>query len=288
MTGLRVTILGSGSVGLAVAATFAAAGVGVTVLARGPVVAQLRETGITVSGVAGEHHIEPDGFQVSDAENPDPQDTCCDILIVATKAYQVQAALAGLMQRAGVDFAPKAVLLLQNGWGSAHEVQTILPASVALFSSIMMIGMARKSQTHIHVNVQASPIRIGTLFGCADGAMRQAVERGQSGFLPMVYEEAIEAAILNKFLFNTCLNALGALTQMTFGELVGNAHTLALITSLAQETVQVVQRERNHCLAQSGKDYVEKSLLPLVLPRGAAHRSSMFQDVEAGRKTEIG
>lgn len=59
MTGLRITVLGSGSVGLAVAATYALAGVDVTVLARGAVLAQLRQGGITVTGVAGDHHIAP-------------------------------------------------------------------------------------------------------------------------------------------------------------------------------------------------------------------------------------
>ena len=60
-----------------------------------------------------------------------------------------------------------------------------------------------------------------------------------------------------------------------------------LITGVAEETIKVVKLNRNVGLAASGEDYVENSLLPLVLPRGAAHRSSMLQDVEAGRRTEI-
>jgi 2-dehydropantoate 2-reductase len=117
--------------------------------------------------------------------------------------------------------------------------------------------------------------------------MRAAVERGQSGFLPMVYEDNIEPAILNKFLFNTCLNALGTLTKTTYGELVTNGHTRHLITNIADETIKLVQLERNHKLAKNAVAYVEKSLIPLVIPKGAAHRSSMLQDVEAGRRTEI-
>lgn len=110
----------------------------------------------------------------------------------------------------------------------------------------MMIGIERRTSTHIHVNVQASPIRVGTLFGFAAEGMRLAVQQGQTGFLPMVYDDNIESDILNKFLFNS-----------------------------------------KRCLAASGVDYVENSLLPLVIPRGAAHRPSMLQDVGAGRRTEI-
>jgi 2-dehydropantoate 2-reductase len=72
MTGLRITVLGSGSVGLALAATYARADVDVTVLARGLAVQQLQQSGITVTGVAGDHQIEPRRLKVSDVESPDP------------------------------------------------------------------------------------------------------------------------------------------------------------------------------------------------------------------------
>lgn len=287
MTSLRITVLGSGSVGLAVAATFARAGIDVTVLARGATVQQLRQNGITVTGVTGDHHIKPERLKVSDAESPDLEDINCDFLVVATKAYQARDALSSLMQRMGNTITPRAVLLLQNGWGSANEVHSIIPANVAIFSSIMMIGIEKRAPTHVNINVQASPIRVGTLFASASDDMRALVDRGQAGFLPIVYEDDIAPAILNKFLFNTSLNALGALTKMTYGELVTNTHSRHLIAHMAEETIKVIQAERGLTLAVQGAEYLEKSLTPFVIPKGAAHRSSMFQDVEAGRRTEI-
>ncbi len=287
MTALRMTVLGSGSVGLAVAASYARAGQNVTLLARGSAVPLLRQNGIQVTGVCGDHRIEPQRLKVCDAEHADPEDIACDLLIVATKAYQVRAVLESLMRRAGPADAPSAVLLLQNGWGSADEARAVLPADVAVFSSIMMIGIERRTSTHVNVNVQASPVRVGTVFGAAPGGMKDAVERGQSGFLPITYEDEIEPAILDKFLFNTCLNAIGAITRMTYGELVSNGHTRRLITQVADETIRVIRAERGLALAADGAAYVEKTLTPFVLPRAAAHRSSMLQDVEAGRRTEI-
>ena len=136
------------------------------------------------------------------------------------------------------------------------------------------------------MNVQASPIRVGTLRGELE-LMRDAVERGEAGFLPITYEDPVEPAILNKFLFNTWLNAIGAITRMTYGELVSNEHTRHLIAQLAEETIRVVRAERRFDLAQNGATYLEKTLTPFVMPKGAAHRSLMLQDVEAGRRTEI-
>jgi 2-dehydropantoate 2-reductase len=287
MTALRMSVLGSGSVGLAIAATYAKAGQEVTLLARGASVPELRRNGITVTGVSGDHRIQPQRLKVSDAAKPDPEDIACDILVVATKAYQVRDVLERLIQRAGAAAAPRAVLLLQNGWGSADKARATLPDDTAIFSSVMMIGIERLSLAHVNVNVQASPIRVGTLFAATPDLMREAVDRARGGFLPFVYEDPVEPVILNKFLFNTCLNAVGAVTRMTYGELVSNEHTRHLITQLAEETIQVTRLERQCSLAPDGATYVEKTLIPLVLPKAAAHRSSMLQDVEAGRRTEI-
>jgi 2-dehydropantoate 2-reductase len=287
MTQLRMTVLGSGAVGLAIAATYAHAGLDVTVLARGPTIQRLRQDGITVTGVSGNHRIEPQRLKISDAERPDPEDVSCDFLIVATKAYQVQEVLKNLMASMSTPVVPKAVLLLQNGWGSADEARSILPAGVEIFSSVMMIGLERRTPSQVNVNVQASPIRVGTLFASASDKMKEAVERGKAGFIPIIYEDNIEPAILNKLLFNTCLNAIGAVTRMTYGELMSNQHTRQLISKVADETIRVIQAERKVALAQDGEEYVEKSLTPFVLPKAAAHRSSMLQDVEAGRRTEI-
>jgi len=89
MKPLQLSVLGSGSVGLAAAASFAKAGQSVTLLARGASVPLLREQGITVTGVCDEHRIEPQHLKVSDAQESDAQDIACDVLIVATKAHQV-------------------------------------------------------------------------------------------------------------------------------------------------------------------------------------------------------
>jgi len=288
---LRISVLGSGSVGLAIAASYARAGQRVALLARGSTVPQLRSEGVRVSGVCGEHRIDPQQLKVCDADRPDAEDVACDILIVATKAYQVQEALTNLMQNAPQASmpppTPRAVLLLQNGWGSADEARAVLPPGVPVFSSIMMIGIERRSPAHVNINVQASPIRVGTLYESAPELMWDAVQRGQAGFLPITYEHPVEPAILNKFLFNTCLNAIGAITRMSYGELVSNVHTRHLIKQVAGETIRVVRAERQAEVALDGESYVEQTLTPFVLPKAAAHRSSMLQDVEAGRRTEV-
>lgn len=290
----RLTILGTGSVGLAVAATFSQAGHVVTLLARGDAsIDPLRREGIRVTGVSGDHTIAPTALTVDDARQPSAASLACDVLVVATKAYQVTDALRTLAARwqAAGGPGPRAVLLLQNGWGSADEARATLPPETGLFSSIMMIGSERKAPNAVNINVIAGPVRVGTLFGSEAGDMQALVTStgaAGAGLLPMVYEPAIEPAMINKFLFNSCLNAAGALTGQTYGELVTHPHSRQLIVRLADEAIRVLAAARQYqASAPDGARYMTDVLTPFVIPKAAAHRSSMLQDVAAGRRTEI-
>jgi 2-dehydropantoate 2-reductase len=284
---LRVTVVGGGSVGMAMAATLALAGVDVVMLVRTSSMALLRRDGIGVTGVSGVHAVAPDSITIDDAQCPDVCSLECDVMIMATKAYQVAEVMTSIVSMTRDTPGPRSVLLLQNGWGSADEARAIMPADVGIFSSIMMIGIERRSTTQVNINVQAGPVRIGTLFDGDSTAIQSLVAVAGQGFLPMVYEDKIEPAILNKFLFNTCLNATGALTGQTYGELIKNAHSRSLIIHLANETIRVLAATHGYQAAENGLHYVEAMLTPFVIPKAAAHRSSMLQDVEVGRRTEI-
>jgi 2-dehydropantoate 2-reductase len=259
----------------------------VTLLTRGSSVGLLQSNGIEVTGTTGTHTISPDKIAVEDAGRPSASSLNCDILIVATKAYQVSEVLSANALHARPGAGPKNILLLQNGWGSADEAAAALPAGVGIFSSIMMIGIERRSPIHVNINALAGPVRIGTLFGSDSNAVDSLIAIAGQSFLPMVYAEQIEPAILNKFLFNTCMNASGALTGLTYGELITKPHSRSLITHIANETLHVLDAARGYREAESGAHYVDSMLAPFVMANGAAHRSSMLQDVEAGRRTEI-
>lgn len=244
-----------------------------------------RREGLKVTGVSGAHVVPPSRLAVDDVDDPQAATLDCDFLVVATKAYQVAEALKSLAAKMRGP-GPRALLLLQNGWGSADEARDILP-KVGIFSSIMMIGMARPAPNHVHNTGVAGPVRIGTMFRSDASAMKPLVASAQAGFLPVVYEDDIEAPILGKFLFNSCMNAIGALTGRTYGELVNSEESRRVILQLAEEGVRVVAAARGYTGARDGRHFFDSVVMPVVIPRAATHRSSMLQDVEAGRRTEI-
>lgn len=97
----------------------------------------------------------------------------------------------------------------------------------------------------------------------------------------------IKHAIFGKLLVNSCLNPTGALLDLTYGGLLENGHSRSLIIDMADETLRVLGAADGFHPYASGKDYVEQFLQPVILQGASQHRSSMVQDIAAGRRTEI-
>jgi 2-dehydropantoate 2-reductase len=284
VTPLAATVIGAGSVGLGVAASLAVAGLRVTLLARDGAVGALRDAAITVGGLHGEHALPPGRIAVEEAARPSAAARGCDMLVVTTKAYDIAAALAPF---AGGTPVPRAALSLHNGIGASEAIRAALGPGIPVYASAMMIGLERQGLAHVESKAAASPINTGPLLGDATAPLQRFVAAAQAGFLPIRVDPAMRDTILFKLLFNTCMNPTGALTGLTYGELVTHPATRALIERLAEETLAVLAAEHGYRPAGSGAAYARDLLTPIVLPRSAGHRSSMLQDIAAGRRTEI-
>ncbi|WP_270933616.1 ketopantoate reductase family protein [Falsiroseomonas oryzae] len=281
---VTATVLGAGSVGLGIAASLAIAGQRVTLLARAGSVAALRASAITVSGLHGEHALAAGAIAIEEAAAPSATARSCDMLVVTTKAHDIAAALAPF---AGAEPAPRAVLSLHNGIGASEAIRAALGPGIPIYASAMMIGLERQGIAHVVSKAASSPINAGPLLGDATAPLERFVAAAQGGFLPMRVDPTIRETVLFKLLFNTCMNPTGALTGLTYGELVTHPSTRGLIERLAEETLAVLAAAHGYRPAASGEAYARDTLTPIVIPRSAGHRSSMLQDVAAGRRTEM-
>ena len=280
---MTATVIGAGSVGLGLAASLAQAGIAVRLMARDAQVAALNAAAFTVSGLHGAHEIAPGTIRAEDSAAPSDAARACDMLVATTKTINLAQAVAPFAGQP----APKAVLSLQNGLGSSEILRDVLGPDVPIYASAMMIGLERQGLAHVAINAAAGPILCGPLLGDDPAPLAAFVAAAQGGFLPIEVDPNIRDTIYYKLLFNTCMNPTGALTGLTYGALVENPHTLDLIARLADETLRVFGADSGYAPAPDGDSYARQMLAPAVRARSAAHRSSMVQDIDAGRRTEI-
>lgn len=193
-------------------------------------------------------------------------------LLLTTKAGQIEAA----MERALPLLAPRAVALtLANGLGFpehfARGRQTLR------LHRAVSTAAAYRDQTGAVILAAPGTTRVGGA-AVAPPWFRDSLAR-----LPdWLWDADIDAAIAVKFALNCVINPLTALRRCRNGELLEDGDAATELAALCEETQAALR-----ALGMWARD---EALLPhaqRVCRDTARNRSSMLQDVLAGRTTEI-
>jgi 2-dehydropantoate 2-reductase len=93
------------------------------------------------------------------------------------------------------------------------------------------------------------------------------------------------AGAIGSVLYNVGLNPLSALLNVPYGELGRQENARTLLIALIKESFSVASREVQ--LAWGSADEYLDLFFSKLLPSTDSHYSSMLQDIERGRETEI-
>jgi 2-dehydropantoate 2-reductase len=197
-----------------------------------------------------------------------------DHLLVTTKAYDVAAAVASVAHR----LHPHSVVLpLANGLGFAAQVAAAHP-QLSLYSGTTTEGAYRIADLHIR-HAGHGLTRIGALTGAAAPPW---FTQWSNSPLQCQWEPDIAAALWHKLAINCAINPLTALHRCHNGELAANAELRKAVGALCDEIAAVSRAAGHVAMAQHIHTDTAK-----VIAATASNRSSMLQDVLAGRRTEI-
>jgi 2-dehydropantoate 2-reductase len=287
---VRFAVLGAGAVGAFVGAALARGGADVTLIARGAHLAAMRENGVRVLSPRGDFAAHPpvtdDVAAVAGAE----------VVFVALKAYS----LPGIAPRLGELLAPGAAAIwAQNGipwWyfqslpepvgGSGLESVDpggIIAKSIAPQHNVGCVVYCSTEITEPGVirHIEGTRFTLGEPDGAKTERCAQISEALAAGGLKAPVETRLRDQIWLKLIGNVAFNPVTALTRATLGEL-----------GTAPEMTRLLKAVFVECAAVAGRLGIS---LPTSLDRrleaGLAvgdHKTSMLQDLEAGKQLEIG
>lgn len=268
-------LVGTGALACLFGARLAAAGVHVTMLGTWPEgLAALRERGVRLV------EADPSGTAPSGSEQvypvravADPAE-CRDVryALVLVKAWQTSRAA---QQLAACLPADGLALTLQNGWGNREALEQALgPQRVAL--GITTLGATLLAPGVVRVGGQG-PVTLGS-----HPRLQPLAELlGGAGFEVRMADDVAGLA-WGKLVINAAINPLTALLRVPNGELLERPEARELLGLAAGEAAAVG-------LAQGLRLPFADPVVAAedVARRTAANHSSMFQDVQHGRPTEI-
>lgn len=277
----RILIAGTGALGSVFGALLRGAGHEVTLLGRAVHLGEVSRAGLHIDGIWGEHHAH--GFQVvTDAATVGD---VFDAILLTVKSYDTSAVARAVASR----LAPGGVCIsFQNGLGNAEAVaevvgpERVLAARVIFGAEVVAPGWAR-------VTVYADPVLVGTWPpGTESGApvARQWVARLAAAGIPTEFTDDIAAALWGKVLYSAALNPLGALLGVHYGALGEDPNTRAIMDAAIAEAFSVAMAERVALPWSTAAEY-GGVFYGRLLPSTYHHRSSMLQDLERRRPTEI-
>jgi 2-dehydropantoate 2-reductase len=277
----RVLVAGAGAVGSVVGGLLAAAGWDVTLLARRTHAEAVRTRGLVVEGLFGTHHVQGLACVTDAASLREPFGT----ILLTVKTYDTAAtasAVAPCLADDGV------LLSLQNGLGNIEAAgravgdARVLGGRVIFGAELVEPGRAR-------VTVYADPVLVGSP-DPADSrrqgaAVRWAAHLAAAG-IPAEASATIVAELWAKVLYSAALNPVGALLGVPYGALAADPDTRAIMDAVIDEVFAVAGAEGVRLRWPDAAAYREEFYRRLV-PVTSAHRSSMLQDIERGRPTEV-
>jgi len=284
-----VLVAGAGALGSVLGGLLAANGWPVTLLGRRAHLERVERDGLRVDGLFGTCHVR-DLPCASSADALARPDGGFAVVLLTVKAHDT-APMAKAVRALLADDGH--LLSLQNGLGNLEAAAGVVgPARV--LGARVIFGAELPEPGRARVTVCAAPVLIGT-FGKdvddrgeahgMDAARRWAAALAAAG-VPAETTADVVAELWAKVLYNAALNPLGALLGVAYGHLAEDPDTHAIMEDVIAEAFAVARADGVRLPWASADAYLAEFFGRLV-PVTAEHRSSMLQDVERGRPTEI-
>jgi len=286
---MKFLIVGAGAIGAYIGALLSRAGFDVTLFARGPHLKAMQERGVQVKSPEGDFEARPSVVGSLDEAGP------ADVIFLGVKAHGLPQLAPQLMPvlRPG-----STVVSTQNGvpwwffqgFGGRWEgnrlervdpggviSQTIEPRSVV--GSIIYFSTEITAPGVIQ-HIEGNRISLGEPDGTRSERIRRIAEALIAAGLKAPITTRIRHEIWVKLLGNAAFNPVSALTGCTLAEIVGDPGLSQLIRDIMKEVEAVG--------AAIGLE------LPVSIEQRIAgagkvgeHKTSMLQDLEAGRPLEL-
>jgi 2-dehydropantoate 2-reductase len=266
----RVAVVGAGAVGGYFGGMLARAGVPVALIGRPAFVDAVNRSGLFLDSIHFQETVHPRASaNLSAAADADVVLFC----VKSTDTVSTSKELAPVLSSRAV------VVSLQNGVNNADEIRAAsgidaLPAVVYVAASVPVAGRVR------HLG------RGDLVLGKHDARSAAIANLFDSAGIACRLSEDIEGELWTKLIWNCALNAVSALGNVTYGEIIASDEAKQVVEAVVYETLNVARAKGIHppgledphaALAGSFK----------IAEQMSGTRSSTAQDMARGKRTEI-
>ena len=263
---MRFLVFGAGAMGSLIGGLLAQKH-DVTLVARKAHVEAIRKQGLVIHGRT-ELRVEPRAVETAaDAYRP-------DVVLLTVKSYDTETAVRELRPF----WQTATILSLQNGLGNVEQL--------ACAADRVLGGVTYHGVTFVGPGEVTHAGTGDTVVGPIKGSSPEEAERIRAAFegcgLAATVTEDIQRVLWTKAVVNACFNPITGLLRVRSGALGRSGELMECCRWVVDEAVAVARGE--------GIDLAPDALMERVRAVASAtaeNKSSMLQDLERGRRTEI-
>ena len=200
-----------------------------------------------------------------------------DLIIIFVKSYDTEKAAKDALSMARDDTV---FLTLQNGLKNIEKIEKVVERHQIL-RGITAQGSTLLGPGKIY-HAGRGPTEIGELDNTSTERLKRIAEVFNDAGIPTEISLNIRGALWTKVLVNVGINPLTALTGLKNGELLEHPEIREVMKMAVEEAALVAQ---NLGIELDSQKPVEK--VYEVAKATGPNRSSMLQDIDRGRRTEI-
>lgn len=283
---MKIVIFGAGSIGAYIGGSLLAAGADVLLIGRIRMRTRIMRYGLVLTDLHG-RRVALEGAQIPYDEDPAALGSA-DLILVTVKSADTSSAAAAILNYA----KPSTLIVsLQNGIGNADVLRQALPGW-PVFAGMVPFNVVQMEEGRLHRGTE------GELMVEASPSLHKWLAAFNAAHLPLVERTDFATVQWGKLLLNlnNPVNALSGLPLKT--ELSQRAYRRCLAL-LIDEALAVLKAAgiRPAKVARIGPfllpwllrlpDALFKRIAATMLRIDPEARSSMWEDLKAGRRTEV-
>ena len=279
---MKILVIGAGGVGIGLATSVASQGADVSIYARGETAKAIKENGIKRTGLFT--HYDVKDVPVYERYEDIPKNSF-DYIFIASKTTANEDIAKNLNDHRDILKDSTKIIIFQNGFGN-DEFYLEYFTKKQVFCARVITGFTRPERHVSEVTVYTEPILLGSLQKEDPKDLQEIADLiTESGInCEITYE--VDKYLWAKMLYNCTLNPLGAILDVTYGQLTENPYTLEIMNSIIDEIFEVIKASPYETLWENSDDYKDIFYSKLV-PDTYNHYSSTHQDIQRKIPTEI-
>jgi 2-dehydropantoate 2-reductase len=267
---MKVLVFGAGSVGSYIGGLLSEK-YDVTLLGRKHHMEAIEQNGLRITGKT-EKLVRPKVWHsLGDLAD-------IDLIILTVKAHNTETAMNDMVPYIRDDTI---VLSLQNGLDNIETIRRMMKKEGYILAGITSHGVMRADDGHIHHAGHGETV-LGETVPSGQGLSDKVAQMFNAVGIQTRASNNICGEMWAKAIVNAGINPITAITSLRNGYLLKVPALTALLERTCSEAIQVAQAAKIHLppcnIIEKTKDVARKT---------AENKSSMLQDIERGRRTEI-